>query len=138
MAKQSGDVSFEEWLSDLFLVNDIDAEVYLSYVLGILSEDEEMEDDLAASLEETLAGAMDDSNSIDTSSLCQQIVQKWSSTHRVCKSEDTKNVQKDSEAILTRLYEESLDSQKSQTHPCLLYTSPSPRDRQKSRMPSSA
>ena len=25
-----------------------------------------------------------------------------------------------------------------QTHPCLLYTSPSPRDRQKSRMPSSA
>ena len=26
----------------------------------------------------------------------------------------------------------------SQTHPCLLYTSPSPRDRQKSRMPSSA
>ena len=58
MAKQSGDVSFEEWLSDLFLVNDIDAEVYLSYVLGILSEDEEMEDDLAASLEETLAGAM--------------------------------------------------------------------------------
>ena len=27
---------------------------------------------------------------------------------------------------------------KHQTHPCLLYTSPSPRDRQKSRMPSSA
>ena len=26
----------------------------------------------------------------------------------------------------------------SQTHACLLYTSPSPRDRQKSRMPSSA
>ena len=25
-----------------------------------------------------------------------------------------------------------------QTHPCLLYTSPSPRDRQKTRMPSSA
>ena len=24
------------------------------------------------------------------------------------------------------------------SHPCLLYTSPSPRDRQKSRMPSSA
>ena len=31
------------------------------------------------------------------------------------------------------------DSQKStQTHPCLLYTSPSPRDRTRSRMPSSA
>ena len=29
-------------------------------------------------------------------------------------------------------------SAKHQTHPCLLYTSPSPRDRQKSRMPSSA
>ena len=28
--------------------------------------------------------------------------------------------------------------EQSQTHPCLLYTSPSPRDRQKSRMPSSA
>ena len=28
--------------------------------------------------------------------------------------------------------------EKYQTHPCLLYTSPSPRDRQKSRMPSSA
>ena len=28
--------------------------------------------------------------------------------------------------------------QKSMDHPCLLYTSPSPRDRQKSRMPSSA
>ena len=27
---------------------------------------------------------------------------------------------------------------KVQTHACLLYTSPSPRDRQKSRMPSSA
>ena len=27
---------------------------------------------------------------------------------------------------------------KDQTHPCLLYTSPSPRDRQKTRMPSSA
>ena len=30
------------------------------------------------------------------------------------------------------------EPQKPQTHPCLLYTSPSPRDRQKSRMPSSA
>ena len=29
-------------------------------------------------------------------------------------------------------------TEQSQTHPCLLYTSPSPRDRQKSRMPSSA
>ena len=28
--------------------------------------------------------------------------------------------------------------QKTQTHPCLLYTSPSPRDRTRSRMPSSA
>ena len=35
---------------------------------------------------------------------------------------------------LTRLAEFPRD----QTHPCLLYTSPSPRDRQKSRMPSSA
>ena len=31
-----------------------------------------------------------------------------------------------------------LTSPQHQTHPCLLYTSPSPRDRQKSRMPSSA
>ena len=30
------------------------------------------------------------------------------------------------------------DDLQPQTHPCLLYTSPSPRDRQKSRMPSSA
>ena len=38
------------------------------------------------------------------------------------------------------LLEQARDSffQKTQTHPCLLYTSPSPRDRQKSRMPSSA
>ena len=36
-----------------------------------------------------------------------------------------------------RTYEE--EKQTAQTHPtCLLYTSPSPRDRQKSRMPSSA
>ena len=33
---------------------------------------------------------------------------------------------------------QSLKNQRTQTHPCLLYTSPSPRDRQKSRMPSSA
>ena len=31
-----------------------------------------------------------------------------------------------------------VDEKQYQTHPCLLYTSPSPRDRQKSRMPSSA
>ena len=31
-----------------------------------------------------------------------------------------------------------LDKPAEQTKPCLLYTSPSPRDRQKSRMPSSA
>ena len=31
-----------------------------------------------------------------------------------------------------------LDEQTGQPQPCLLYTSPSPRDRQKSRMPSSA
>ena len=30
------------------------------------------------------------------------------------------------------------ESKNTQYHPCLLYTSPSPRDRQKSRMPSSA
>ena len=34
--------------------------------------------------------------------------------------------------------EVAIFSLKDQTHPCLLYTSPSPRDRQKSRMPSSA
>ena len=33
--------------------------------------------------------------------------------------------------VFCRLYDEMIDS-------CLLYTSPSPRDRQKSRMPSSA
>ena len=32
----------------------------------------------------------------------------------------------------------TLSSLNPETHPCLLYTSPSPRDRQKSRMPSSA
>ena len=32
----------------------------------------------------------------------------------------------------------ALNGRPHQTHPCLLYTSPSPRDRQKSRMPSSA
>ena len=31
-----------------------------------------------------------------------------------------------------------LNLETSQTHPCLLYTSPSPRDRTRSRMPSSA
>ena len=34
--------------------------------------------------------------------------------------------------------EELLDEWKARYHNCLLYTSPSPRDRQKSRMPSSA
>ena len=34
--------------------------------------------------------------------------------------------------------EEALNSLKDQNNTCLLYTSPSPRDRQKSRMPSSA
>ena len=37
-------------------------------------------------------------------------------------------------------YQENLtaDDQTHPTHPCLLYTSPSPRDRTRSRMPSSA
>ena len=34
--------------------------------------------------------------------------------------------------------ENFLELQRDQTHPCLLYTSPSPRDRTRSRMPSSA
>ena len=39
-----------------------------------------------------------------------------------------------------RIYrpDRSDDSENARPHPCLLYTSPSPRDRQKSRMPSSA
>ena len=32
----------------------------------------------------------------------------------------------------------AMEIEKMNHHPCLLYTSPSPRDRQKSRMPSSA
>ena len=45
----------------------------------------------------------------------------------------------DPEAI-TKLYDEyvSIGSDLITTNTCLLYTSPSPRDRQKSRMPSSA
>ena len=39
---------------------------------------------------------------------------------------------------ITAAYEVLSDSQKRQSYDCLLYTSPSPRDRQKSRMPSSA
>ena len=35
-------------------------------------------------------------------------------------------------------YEILSDAEKRQAYDCLLYTSPSPRDRQKSRMPSSA
>ena len=38
----------------------------------------------------------------------------------------------------TDLYEKSRDVAKSFINACLLYTSPSPRDREKSRMPSSA
>ena len=34
--------------------------------------------------------------------------------------------------------EEQMTTERDQTHPCLLYTSPSPRDRTRSRMPSSA
>ena len=37
-----------------------------------------------------------------------------------------------------KAYNAATESQKGQIIPCLLYTSPSPRDRQKSRMPSSA
>ena len=37
-----------------------------------------------------------------------------------------------------RYVKKELVTQTSQLTPCLLYTSPSPRDRQKSRMPSSA
>ena len=42
---------------------------------------------------------------------------------------------------VTYLFENEVGSFKeynAQTHPCLLYTSPSPRDRTRSRMPSSA
>ena len=42
------------------------------------------------------------------------------------------------EDLAAFLTERRLDVQKVQVYPCLLYTSPSPRDRQKSRMPSSA
>ena len=42
------------------------------------------------------------------------------------------------EKIGAFLVEESLDAENSLSLSCLLYTSPSPRDRQKSRMPSSA
>ena len=37
-----------------------------------------------------------------------------------------------------KVLEDTIQSVIAQTYHCLLYTSPSPRDRQKSRMPSSA
>ena len=40
--------------------------------------------------------------------------------------------------VFINIPEGEIDTATHQTHPCLLYTSPSPRDRQKSRMPSSA
>ena len=43
-----------------------------------------------------------------------------------------------SASILTDESFERIDAQNIESRPCLLYTSPSPRDRQKSRMPSSA
>ena len=46
------------------------------------------------------------------------------------------NKTNESEDLGTDFYNEKLEKVK--TLPCLLYTSPSPRDRQKSRMPSSA
>ena len=39
---------------------------------------------------------------------------------------------------LAKLFTHPLDTLKAKIQVCLLYTSPSPRDRQKSRMPSSA
>ena len=47
-------------------------------------------------------------------------------SHYVKKLEEEKSIELERTPRVTRLY------------PCLLYTSPSPRDRQKSRMPSSA
>ena len=43
-----------------------------------------------------------------------------------------------SDKILGRLATKIADRIRGKDKPCLLYTSPSPRDRQKSRMPSSA
>ena len=43
-----------------------------------------------------------------------------------------------SQVVLAVVDEKSLEKEGKWIWPCLLYTSPSPRDRQKSRMPSSA
>ena len=52
---------------------------------------------------------------------------------------DTKLCVADLEPTIARLIRANLILRRGETlYPCLLYTSPSPRDRQKSRMPSSA
>ena len=48
-------------------------------------------------------------------------------------------IQRDAEAELVAMCDvRSMEACDSATYACLLYTSPSPRDRQRSRMPSSA
>ena len=48
------------------------------------------------------------------------------------------SVKTEDSEIIEPIPTETEDSEKAESIPCLLYTSPSPRDRQKSRMPSSA
>ena len=52
------------------------------------------------------------------------------------KKEEVDREQRKKNIIIYRLNE--IDSEDAEDRSCLLYTSPSPRDRQKSRMPSSA
>ena len=51
---------------------------------------------------------------------------------------DRMQEQPQKEALLALLVRAARDNPGQPDDPCLLYTSPSPRDRQKSRMPSSA